>query len=115
MRLPKDLRRSFLFCRQQWFGYQPATQRWLSSPQCCSDPRSIRPVVDRTGLSGRYDFDLEFAPDESLWGGMLPRPENSDKPEFFRAIEEQLGLQLKATKGPVDALLIDRIERPSEN
>jgi len=74
-----------------------------------------RPVVDKTGLSGRYDFDLEFAPDERLWGGILPRPENSDKPELFRAIQEQLGLQLTAAKGPVDGLVIDRIERPSEN
>jgi uncharacterized protein (TIGR03435 family) len=74
-----------------------------------------RPVVDRTGLSGRYDFDLEFAPDERLWGGILPRPENSDKPDLFRAIQEQLGLQLKAGKGPVEALVIDQVERPSEN
>jgi uncharacterized protein (TIGR03435 family) len=74
-----------------------------------------RPVVDRAGLSGRYDFDLEFAPDESLWGGILSRPENSDRPELFRATEEQLGLQLKAARGSVDGLIIDRIERPSEN
>jgi uncharacterized protein (TIGR03435 family) len=74
-----------------------------------------RPVVDRTGLSGRYDFDLEFAPDESLWGGAVPRPENSDKPGFFRAIQEQLGLRLEAARGPVDALFIDHVEKPSEN
>ena len=74
-----------------------------------------RPVVDQTGLSGRYDFELEFAPDENLWGGILPRPENSDKPGLFKAIQEQLGLRLEATKGPVEALLIDHIERPSEN
>lgn len=74
-----------------------------------------RPVVDRTGLSGRYDFDLEFAPDERLWAGILPRPENSDLPDLFKAVQEQLGLQLEATKGQVDALIIDRIERPSEN
>lgn len=74
-----------------------------------------RPVIDRTGLTGRYDFDLEFAPDESLWGGILRRPENSDKPGLFRAVQEQLGLRLEATKGPVDALVIDHIERPSEN
>jgi uncharacterized protein (TIGR03435 family) len=74
-----------------------------------------RPVVDRTGLRGRYDFDLEFAPDESLWGGILPRPENSDKPGLFKAIQEQLGLRLEATKGPVDVLVIDHIEKPSDN
>jgi uncharacterized protein (TIGR03435 family) len=74
-----------------------------------------RPVMDQTGLTGRYDFDLEFAPDESLWGGILPRPENADKPGLFEAVREQLGLRLEATKGPVDAIVIDRIERPSEN
>jgi uncharacterized protein (TIGR03435 family) len=74
-----------------------------------------RPVVDRTGLSGRYDFDLEFAPDDRLWGGTVPRPDNSDKPDLFQALQEQLGLRLDATKGPVEALVIDRIERPSEN
>jgi uncharacterized protein (TIGR03435 family) len=74
-----------------------------------------RPVVDRTGLSGRYDFDLEFAPDERLWAGILPRPENGDKPDFFKAVQGQLGLRVDATRGPVDALVIDRIEFPSEN
>jgi uncharacterized protein (TIGR03435 family) len=74
-----------------------------------------RPVVDQTGLGGRYDFDLAFAPDESLWGGLLPRPDNSDKPGLFTAVQEQLGLRLEATRGPVDVLVIDRIERPSAN
>lgn len=74
-----------------------------------------RPVVDRTGLHGRYDFDLEFAPDESLWGGMLPRPENSDKPSLLRAMQEQLGLKLESTRGPIDVLVIDRVERPTSD
>ena len=74
-----------------------------------------RPVVDRTELVGRYDFDLEFAPDETLWGGMLPRPANTDKPGLFEAIREQLGLRLEATKGPVETLVIDGVERPSGN
>ena len=58
-----------------------------------------RPVVDQTGILGRYDFDLEFAPDERLWGGTVPRSERSDKPDLFRAVQEQLGLRLEATKG----------------
>ncbi len=74
-----------------------------------------RPVVDQTGLSGRYDFDLEFAPDERLWGGILPQPENPDKPDLFKAVQEQLGLQLKATTGPVNTIVIDSIEKPSGN
>jgi uncharacterized protein (TIGR03435 family) len=74
-----------------------------------------RPVSDQTGLVGRYDFDLEFAPDERLWGGILKRPENSDRPDLFKAIQEQLGLRLEATTGPVDAIVIDAIERPAAN
>ena len=74
-----------------------------------------RPIVDKTGLAGRYDFDLEFAPDERLWGGILKRPENSDKPDLFKALEEQIGLRLESTTGAVDRIVIDAIERPTAN
>lgn len=75
-----------------------------------------RPVVDKTALMGRFDFDLEWAPDESQFGGELPKPpEGSQVPGLFTALQEQLGLQLKATRGPVNALIVDRAERPSEN
>jgi uncharacterized protein (TIGR03435 family) len=81
-----------------------------------------RPVVDRTGLSGKYDFDLEWADDESQFGGKLRKrasPDDGDhgddKPDFFAAVQQQLGLRLDATRGPVDVLVIDQAERPSEN
>lgn len=74
-----------------------------------------RPVIDRTGLTGRYDFDLEFVPDESLFGGMLKTPDNPAKPSLFAALQDQLGLRLDATRGNVSTLVIDQIERPSEN
>jgi uncharacterized protein (TIGR03435 family) len=74
-----------------------------------------RPVLDRTGLPGRYDFNLEFAPDESLWGGLFPRPENSDKPSLLRAMQEQLGLKLESMRGTIDAVVIDRVERPTSD
>ena len=74
-----------------------------------------RAVVDQTGLTGRYDFDLEWTPDESQFGGNLPRSVESTKPSLFTAIQEQLGLRLEPTRGPVQALVIDRVERPSEN
>jgi uncharacterized protein (TIGR03435 family) len=74
-----------------------------------------RAVVDQTGLSGPYDFDLEWTPDESQFGGKLPRSLESTKPSLFVAMQEQLGLRLDATRGPVQALVIDRVERPSEN
>jgi uncharacterized protein (TIGR03435 family) len=75
-----------------------------------------RPVVDHTGLAGRFDFDLEWAPDDSQFGGdVKPAPDDSASAPFFTAVQEQLGLKLVATKGPVSALIIDKAEPPSAN
>jgi uncharacterized protein (TIGR03435 family) len=75
-----------------------------------------RPVVDKTEIKGRYDFDLEWAPDETQFGGALPpATEAATSPPLFKAIEEQLGLKLEAMRGPVDALIVDSAERPSAN
>ena len=75
-----------------------------------------RPVVDRTGLTGRFDFDLDWAPDETQFGGEVPvAPTDAQAPPFFKAIEEQLGLRLEATRGMVDALVIDHAEPPGAN
>ena len=66
------------------------------------------PVVDKTGLTGRYNIDLEWAPDE-LQG-------TSDAgPSIFTALREQLGLKLVPAKAPVDVLVVDHIEKPSAN
>jgi uncharacterized protein (TIGR03435 family) len=75
-----------------------------------------RPVVDKTGLSGRYDFDLEWAPDETQFGGEVPAA-SAEAPSapLFSAIQQQLGLRLEATRGPVAALVVDKAERPSAN
>ena len=64
-------------------------------------------VVDKTGLQGSYDFALEWAPE-----GADP---SDSRPSIFTAFEEQLGLKLVATKGPVDVLVIDHVEKPSPN
>jgi uncharacterized protein (TIGR03435 family) len=75
-----------------------------------------RPVVDKTGLSGRFDFNLEWMPDETQFGGQGPwQNQEATKPDLFVAIQQQLGLKLEATKGPVEVLVIDRVARPSEN
>ena len=73
-----------------------------------------RPVVDKTGLPGRYDFDLEWAPDETQFGGDVPvASADAPSPPLFRAIQDQLGLRLVATRGPVDALIVNTAEHPS--
>jgi uncharacterized protein (TIGR03435 family) len=79
-----------------------------------------RPVVDQTGLSGRFDFTLKWTPDEtqfSPFGGYkAPATEEKDAPpDLFTAIQQQLGLKLESTKTAVDVLVIDHVEKPSEN
>jgi uncharacterized protein (TIGR03435 family) len=70
-----------------------------------------RPVVDRTGLAGNYDLELKFS-GEPVAGGSSPDP---TAPSIFTALQEQLGLKLDAEREIVDVLVIDRIDRPSEN
>jgi uncharacterized protein (TIGR03435 family) len=76
-----------------------------------------KPVVDQTGLKGRYDFTLKWAPDESQFNGHVPPP--SDQPDappsLFTAVQEQVGLKIESTKTMVDVLVIDRVEKPSPN
>jgi uncharacterized protein (TIGR03435 family) len=81
-----------------------------------------RPVIDRTGLTDRYDFTLNWRPDEF----QFPRASAAQRaaavtngadalPDLFTAVQEQLGLKLDATKAPVDVLVIDKVSKPSEN
>jgi uncharacterized protein (TIGR03435 family) len=68
-----------------------------------------RPVLDRTGLSGHYTYKLDWLPANAA------APPDSDVPSIFTAVQEQLGLRLEATRAPIEILVIDRAERPSEN
>jgi len=80
-----------------------------------------RIVVDRTGLAGGYDVDLNWTPDQ------IPRPVGDQPvqvngvtvdpngPSLFTALQEQLGLKLESTKGPVDVLVVERAEKPAED
>ncbi len=72
-----------------------------------------RKVVDETGLTGAYDFKLHWAPDS----GSTPANEGvvTDLPSIFTALQEQLGLRLRDSKGPVEVLVIDGAEKPSAN
>jgi uncharacterized protein (TIGR03435 family) len=73
-----------------------------------------RKVFDRTGLAGFFDVNLKWTPDPSI-SRNNPEPAPDSGPSIFTAIEEQLGLKLESGKAPIDVLVIDRIERPSEN
>lgn len=89
-----------------------------------------RAVIDKTGLKGLFDFHVEFSPDQTtpafMPGGIMRGdrapvpPPIGDAPEptgpsYVTAIQEQLGLKLQPAKGPGDFLVIDSVERPSEN
>jgi uncharacterized protein (TIGR03435 family) len=84
-----------------------------------------RPLIDKTGITGTFDFHLTFAPDETTAGVASPfapdgafsgvPPDPAGGPSIFTAFQEQLGLKLEAGKGPSEVLVIDYIERPSGN
>jgi uncharacterized protein (TIGR03435 family) len=76
-----------------------------------------RPVLDQTGIVGRYDFTLTWAPVGTEFGGAPPdlAPTDNPPPDLFTAIQEQLGLKLEAVKAPADVMVIDKAEKPSPN
>jgi uncharacterized protein (TIGR03435 family) len=81
-----------------------------------------RPIVDGTGLTGRYDFTLEFAPEMRNMPGMPmmagggPVNEGESAPSLFTAVQEQLGLRLEPKKAMLDLIVVDRLEKtPTEN
>ncbi len=83
-----------------------------------------RPVVNKTDLTGKYDFTLKWTPDETD-APMMPgqsRPEgaapaiaDASGPSIFTAVQDQLGLKLEAQKNSMEVLVIQHVERPSEN
>jgi uncharacterized protein (TIGR03435 family) len=68
-----------------------------------------RPLVDRTGLTGKYDFSLHWTPDN------IVATDPNAPPGLFTAVQEQLGLKLEPVKAPIDVLIIDHVDRPSAN
>jgi uncharacterized protein (TIGR03435 family) len=83
-----------------------------------------RPVIDRTGLTGHYDFTLKWAPDDSQFlqgraAGAPPPPPPPDDvaaaPALNEAVQQQLGLKIERVKTMVDVMVIDHAEKPSAN
>jgi bla regulator protein blaR1 len=83
-------------------------------------PRVDRVVIDRSGMSGLFDLDLEWTPDEARRAalaqlGSSPAPVDPNVPEISTALREQLGLRLQSTNGPVEVLVIESAQQPTEN
>jgi uncharacterized protein (TIGR03435 family) len=79
-----------------------------------------RPVVDQTGIDGRYDLTVTFTPNDSEFNGHPPgRQAQADgadaAPNLYEAIQQQLGLKLSAEKTQVDVIVIDHVDKPSPN
>ena len=73
-------------------------------------------VIDRTELPDHYDVKFHFVPDGATLGrGGAAAPPMPDGPDIFTALREQLGLRLEKGKGPVDYLVIEHVEKPSDN
>ena len=68
-----------------------------------------RIVVDRTGLTAKYDFELKFQP-------VVPPPQpGDDRPSLFTALQEQLGLKLEPERAPIEVMVIDHVAHPTED
>ena len=79
-----------------------------------------RTVIDRTGLDGKYDYTMHWTPEQSFQtpkagDNGLAQPVGGDGPSLFTALQDQLGLKLRAEKGEVETIVVDHVERPSEN
>jgi uncharacterized protein (TIGR03435 family) len=80
-----------------------------------------KPVVNQTGLTGKYDFAVKFTPDQSQLANLGPVPPGAAAtdpdapPDVFTAFQQQLGLKLESTKTAVDVMVIEKIEKPSDN
>ncbi len=88
-------------------AYHCTMQQFLSF----ISPLRGRPIVDRTELSGKYDFSLDFTPET----GNEPAPEGDAAPSIFTAVQEQLGLRLVPDKAPQRVVVIDVANRPTAN
>ena len=78
-----------------------------------------RPVLDQTGIEGRYDFQLDWTPSDFQFPGLgvkvPPAPDNAQHPDLYTAIQQQMGLKLEAVKAQADVMVVERVEKPSEN
>ncbi|HXD72924.1 MAG TPA: TIGR03435 family protein, partial [Vicinamibacterales bacterium] len=72
-----------------------------------------RKVINRTGIEGRFDIDVQWTPDQASDGAAASNADAA--PSLFTVLQEQLGLKVESSRGPVDVLVIDHVERPTDD
>lgn len=123
---PRDFAGGFpLRCRT--FGPGPATEPYYKTEGARDLPMETivstfsglgnldRPIIDHTGLTGTYDWHIEFLPELPPDAHIPGRPPDAFGPSFTEAVRNQLGIKLVPEKGPYDFLIVDHIEQPTEN
>ncbi len=95
---------------RQRAGARDVTMQFIAN-QLSAVGQLERPVIDRTGLSGNFDFALEWSPERAAAD---PQPDQSG-PTFLEALQEQLGIKLESQKGPAEVIILDHVEHPSDN
>jgi uncharacterized protein (TIGR03435 family) len=96
---------------QSTCGHMTGTQTSIENLAVYLSRELKRPVLNRTGLADRYNFELNWTPDLAPCRDAPDR----DAPSIFAALSEQLGLRLDSIKGPVETIVVDRAEKPSED
>ena len=110
----------------RWCGFNAGPGRVIAKGQTMKEFAAMlsnlsaigRPVHDATGLSGRFDFQFEYTPRFVAGpepGTLVPNPDADSGLTMFTAIQEQLGLRLQSDKAPIDVVVIDRAEIPTDN
>lgn len=101
-----------------------ATMIYVYGSSASGDGEVDRAVVDKTGLTGTFDFTIEYSPENGGFARSLPPlparpnpspPRDSQGPSFLEAVRKQLGLKLVSDKGPLQILVVDHVEKPSDN
>ena len=82
---------------------------FFADPFSPTREKAARNVIDKTGLAGNYDLTLQWSREDSS------TPDTDSAPSIFTALPEQLGLKLQPAKGPVETLVVDHVEMPSDN
>jgi uncharacterized protein (TIGR03435 family) len=97
---------------------------YLSQWALAASGQTVKPILDKTGLTGRYDFSFKFSTQNTIGFSSPTDPAgappttmmvNSEGPSLFKALQDNLGLKLESGKGPVPVIVIDHVEKPSAN